>query len=78
MVLKKKITTQKALREEIISRAGAVKEDNKAKKKNTYFCLRLPLDIKQIIMEKVETRVGISKNTWILEAILEKLDKDEL
>jgi hypothetical protein len=62
--------------EEIIKKGAKVIED-KPKKEWTIFNLRIPKNMIDKIEAVMERRVGISKTGWILEAIQEKLKRDE-
>lgn len=76
MVLKRKIEKSKEQREDIISRGGHVKADIKPANKKIKYLLTMTQEINQDIVKQLQTRIGVSKNTWILEAIIEKLKKD--
>lgn len=63
--------------EEIINRGGEVVADKaRYKKEWVNFCLRVPAKLLIEIDNVIEERIGISKTVWILEAIQEKLRKD--
>ena len=76
MVLKKKIEKSRDDFEEIISRGGHVKSDQeKIKKKWVVMTLRITEDLIEDVEKNLEERVGMSRNSWILEAIQEKLKR---
>lgn len=77
MVLKKLEKKEPPTLEEIIDRGGNVSADKTDDKKGwTHFTLRIRKDLSADIDKVLEHRVGISKTGWILEAIQEKLKKD--
>jgi hypothetical protein len=52
-------------------------ETHQVKPKAAAVILRIPTDILERVNQAVETRlVKIPRHTWILEAIVEKLDKE--
>lgn len=68
---------QETSAEEFISKGGEVVAD-KVESKNEWsnYTLRIRKDLSAQIDEVLEQRVGLSKAAWILEAIQEKLRKD--
>jgi hypothetical protein len=72
---KKQKKTDQSIRHEIISRGGHVTKDLE-KKVNYTYCLNLPQRLNIEIMDKLKDRLGLSKNAWILEAIQEKLKRE--
>lgn len=73
MTIRRKVERTTKLEQEIISRGGEVAEEKKIKKR-----LRLVLEIPYELLETVDkdrrSRTGfVSRNTWILEAINQKL-----
>jgi len=48
----------------------------KYKRECKNFTFSLPLDFLAIIEEKIQTRPGISRTGWILEAIQEKIKRE--
>ena len=62
--------------EALIEKGGKVKEDYKTKE---WFIvnLRLPMSMLEEVDEAVANRVGITRTGWILEAIHEKLRKQD-
>ncbi len=77
MVLKKKIEKTREHREDIISRGGHVAADIKPKKKKMKYLLTMPMEMNQEIVNQIQKRIGVTKNTWILESIIEKLEKEQ-
>lgn len=62
--------------DDIIDRGGEVLADKEdQKKKWTNFTLRIPKDLLEQIDSVLDSRIGISKTGWILEAIQEKLHR---
>ncbi len=69
--------------EKLISKGALVSEDIKViaenadnkKKEYSYLNFRIPTDMLKKVDEALKERVGISRNGWILEAIHEKLKK---
>ncbi len=76
MAIRPKITKDEKLRNEIIERGGKVIEDNTCESEWTGLSLRIPKKLIKEIDHFKESRVGLSRNAWILEAIQEKLNKD--
>lgn len=63
--------------EKIIEKGGSVVSDKlKEEKKWSVFPLRIRYDISLFIEKCLETRVGLSKTAWILEAIQEKIKRE--
>jgi hypothetical protein len=61
----------------LITKGALVKEDCATQKKEwTHLCLRISTDMIDEINRALDTRVGITRTGWILEAIHEKLKKD--
>lgn len=57
---------------------GGAKDKSGAGIKPTNVVLRLPSDMLSRVDEAVETRsVRIPRHTWLLEAVLEKLDREQ-
>lgn len=77
MVIRKKISKPIANKEEIISRGGHVPADINSRKTKMTYLLTMPTAVNDEIVKKISKRIGISKNTWILEAIHEKLLKEK-
>lgn len=85
MVLKNKLPKSESLdemREKAISRGGHVQADLenqlsgnsvRLKKKKINFCLSVPVSVLNEIDSVLQSRFGISKTGWIIEAIQEKL-----
>lgn len=72
MVLKRKI-------EQVIEKGGHVSADNNAEFKEwTNFTLRIKMGMLLEIKDEVDNSVGISKTGWILQAIDEKLRKQNV
>jgi hypothetical protein len=69
--------------EALIAKGGSVAEDGPKDKgraggKPTNVVLRLPPDMLARVDEAVEARsVRIPRHTWLLEAVLEKLDREQ-
>lgn len=69
--------------EALIAKGGSVAEDSpkekgRARGKPTNVMLRLPPDMLARVDEAVEARsVRIPRHTWLLEAVLEKLDREQ-
>jgi hypothetical protein len=59
--------------EEIINKGAGVAADKEKPKKWVNFTLRIRSDLLEKIDKELESRVGMSKTSWILEAIQEKL-----
>jgi predicted HicB family RNase H-like nuclease len=76
MVLKK-LEKPKSL-DEFIDGGGNVASDKEPEEKKewSHFTLRIRKDLSADIDKVLEHRVGISKTGWILEAIQEKLRKE--
>lgn len=65
--------------DEIIERGGEVYSDKNLEKKEWInFTLRIRKDLLKKIDDALESRVGISKTGWILEAIQDKLREHSL
>jgi hypothetical protein len=63
---------------EIIRNGAPVKEDVKIKKNKLQLVpIRIPQHLLERTDHEVEKRIGLSRNAWILEAIQEKLKKDQ-
>lgn len=63
--------------EKIIEKGGDVAADKvKVKKEFHIFNFRIPLILSEKIDESMQTKLGISKTAWILQAIQEKLKRD--
>jgi len=60
--------------EDAISKGALVNADSK-KKKRVQINLHIPEEILEQIDSKVDDRIVISRTAWILEAIVEKLNK---
>jgi len=60
----------------LIDKGAKVKEDHKQVKEWTIINLRILSDMLKQVDRSVSNRVGISRTGWILEAIHEKLKKD--
>lgn len=64
--------------DEVINRGGNVSADKAEEKKDwKVFGLRLRKDLEDEIEGCLESRIGISKTGWILEAIQEKLKREK-
>jgi len=62
----------------LIEKGAKVKEDQVAEsKKWTYMNLRITVEMMGDVDEAVEERVGITRTGWILEAIHEKLKREQ-
>ena len=62
----------------LIEKGAKVKEDQVAEsKKWTYMNLRITVEMMSDVDEAVEERVGITRTGWILEAIHEKLKREQ-
>jgi hypothetical protein len=64
----------------IISRGGAVSADHEdlcSPVITKSLCLRMPLEMLNQIDSSVKKRIGLPRTVWILEAIQEKLKKEE-
>lgn len=62
--------------EMIINKGGRVAEESlvqQEKDKWTLISVRLPASLLNEIDEKLDKRIGLSRNAWILEAFQEKL-----
>lgn len=64
--------------EKIIEKGGSVTAD-KMKNENKYYILNLRIhtELNERIEEALKERLGTSKTAWILEAIQDKLKKDQ-
>lgn len=61
----------------LIEKGAKVKEDHDAEsKKWTYMNLRIAVDMLKDVDHAVNERVGITRTGWILEAIYEKIKKE--
>lgn len=78
MGLKKLEKAERPSIEDVIEKGGNVAADKQISQKTEWknFNLRLRDDISDQIDEALLNRVGLSKTAWILEAIQEKLKKD--
>ena len=78
MGLKKLEKAERPSIEDVIEKGGNVAADKQISQKTEWknFNLRLRDDISDQIDEALLNRVGLSKTAWILEAIHEKLKKD--
>ena len=78
MGLKKLEKAERLSIEDVIEKGGNVAADKQISQKTEWknFNLRLRDDISDQIDEALLNRVGLSKTAWILEAIQEKLKKD--
>lgn len=63
--------------EKVIEKGGDVAADKTDKKAWKLFQLRLRNDIEENIDKLLHDRIGMSKTAWILEAIQEKIKRDE-
>lgn len=72
MTIKKKV---KDLREEIISRGGEISSETKSNDR-VHICLGMKKSFLDLIDLKVEERIGLNRTAWILEAIQEKLKRE--
>ncbi len=76
MTIRKKI--DKSDFDKVISKAGHVSSDNqKTSHEWTAISLRITKQIISDIDKMVDERVGLSRTAWILEAIQEKLKRNE-
>lgn len=64
-------------KEEFIEKGGKVSTDNTSMKEWVNFNLRVRKDMFEKMDSLLERRIGISKTAWILEAIQEKIRRDE-
>ncbi len=63
--------------ETLISKGGSVAKAEPSKPKITPVALRIPTDILERLDYGLESRpVKLPRHTWILEAIVEKLDRE--
>ncbi len=81
MAVRRPIERQNVSEDEIdrlISKGALVKEDVKEKKTKKFSNInfRIPTDMLNQVDETLQDRVGISRNGWILEAIQEKLKRN--
>lgn len=72
----KKNKMEKKVRE-FISKGATVSEDASEKEEWKTLSLRIPPNVLNEIDLKKNNELGISRNTWILQAILEKLKEKE-
>jgi hypothetical protein len=63
--------------EKVIERGGHVAADRNNDQEWTNFCLRIRKDIVERMEGLISQRLGMTKTGWILEAIQEKLKRDE-
>ena len=78
MVVKKQMVKESDV-EALIDQGGKVKEDTRSSKQWLIVNLRISKEMLGKVDEDVDDRVGITRTGWILEAIHEKLRKqDEL
>ncbi len=81
MAVRKRLDTPRLEHADIdalIDKGAKVKEDNIAEKKKwTYISLRIPLSMIEDIDDSVEDKVGITRTGWILQALQEKLQREE-
>ena len=71
MTKKKKISPEKQLKptfDEIIPK----------KRKDYYYCIRIPHAFHKEMLLYINRRIGMSKNSWILEAIQEKMYNEDI
>ncbi len=77
MMPQKKNEPKKVDVEELINRGARVKEDNiESEKKKQFINLRIPIEMLEAVDQAVEEKVWISRTGWILEAIQEKLKRN--
>lgn len=76
MSLRKKIEVTD--KESVITKGAPVAKDVSSEEKNnwTAMSLRMPESLKKEIKLNLKKRIGLSINSWILESILEKLQKE--
>lgn len=61
----------------IISRGANVKEDSIMSKEWSFLNLRIPTSLLNELNEHLESKIGISRTGWILQAIQDKLKHGE-
>ena len=71
MTLRKKID-----RELVINKGASVRDDAIDEDKWTAMTIRLPQSIKNQLKLSLKKRFGLSINSWIIESICEKLQKE--
>ncbi len=75
MVISKRIKLQEL--DKVIAQGGHVSADQKKDGGWISIQLRLSADMIESIGSSLKERVGLSRNAWILEAIQEKLKREE-
>lgn len=74
MTVRRQIDLQKTA--EVIQKGGKTVDESKAKGKDLKYTLRVPKALMEKIDEKINANFGIlSRNDWILQAIVDKLEK---
>ena len=61
----------------LIEKGASVKQDASVKKW-TIFNVRIPSDMLNCVDYRVLKRIGLSRTGWVLEAIQEKLKRDDV
>lgn len=76
MILRKKIENEENNKEFIINKGAPVVNDLNIENEWIRITLRMPSDVKNKIKLSLKKRLGISINSWILESICEKFEKE--
>lgn len=76
-IFKEKISNLKRKKENFVNAGAQVKEDiNIEKAKRVQINLGIPEDLLKKVDESVKNRYGITRSGWVLEAIHEKLQRE--
>lgn len=59
-----------------ISQGSEVRADVESKKSRKGLCIYIPTDFLENIDKTLKKRIGISRNAWILEAMQEKMERE--